>query len=101
MVYKDAGEILYSELIIDELKLEYTYKQIKEILNIQAETRKVQASVNQVQEAEILGRVRSVGFGDAMHIVLTRDNNAILVTRDKHFINLSDIAVIKKPEEII
>ena len=30
-----------------------------------------------------------------------RDNNAIVVTRDKHFDKLRKIVPIKKPEEII
>jgi predicted nucleic acid-binding protein len=70
-------------------------------MNTDTKTRKVSASKNQIREAEILGRVRGVGFGDAMHVVFARDSNAILITRDKHFIDFTDIATIRKPEELI
>lgn len=33
--------------------------------------------------------------------ILSRDNGAILITRDNHFQDLTDIAIIKKPEEVI
>lgn len=35
------------------------------------------------------------------HVILARDNNAIMVTRDEHFYKLTDIVSVKKPEELI
>lgn len=38
--------------------------------------------------------LRKGGFADALHVILARDNNAILVTRDEHFIDLTVITRI-------
>ena len=38
---------------------------------------------------------------DALHALIAKDNNAILVTYDKHFQKLSEIIKPKKPDEII
>ncbi len=56
---------------------------------------------NQLKEASVLCKKRNVAFGDALHSILAKDNNAIMITRDKHFLNLLDIVIIKKPEELI
>lgn len=58
-------------------------------------------SESQAKEAAILCKQRKVAFGDALHAILARDNNAIMVTRDKHFLGLADIAEVKKPEDLI
>jgi predicted nucleic acid-binding protein len=55
----------------------------------------------QVDEARRISRDRSVSRGDALHAVLARDNNAIIITRDKHFEVLYDIVKSLKPEEAI
>lgn len=55
----------------------------------------------QIQEAQIIGKIRKVGGADALHAILARDNDAILVTRDAHYLDLTDITTIKKPEDII
>ena len=43
----------------------------------------------------------NIPFGDALHAVLARDNNAILVARDHHFEEIQHIIKAKKPEELI
>ena len=62
---------------------------------------KVLISKEQAKEATILCKKRKVPFGDALHAILARDNKAIMVTRDKHFKKLKDIAEIKKPEDLL
>jgi len=61
----------------------------------------VNISESQIKESAILCKKKEVAFGDALHAVLARDNKAIMVTRDKHFIELNHIAEIKKPEDLI
>ncbi|MBI5002306.1 PIN domain-containing protein [Candidatus Woesearchaeota archaeon] len=100
-IEEDNGFILYSNLIVHELKKEYNETQIKELFSVTIKLREVPISKIQVQEARMINQIRKVGFADAMHVVLARDNNAILVTRDNHFIDLTDIAPIKKPEELL
>ncbi len=38
---------------------------------------------------------------DALHAVLSRDNGAVLITRDAHFELLSFMVEVKKPENLI
>ena len=61
----------------------------------------VEVKENQLKEARKINRERNIPFKDALHAILARDNCAILVTRDHHFEELQDIAVCKKPEEIL
>jgi len=42
-----------------------------------------------------------VPAGDALHAIVARDNDLILVTRDRHFRKLEDISKHYKPEELI
>jgi predicted nucleic acid-binding protein len=48
----------------------------------------------QEDEAELLAEGRDVPRPDALHAVLARDNNSILVTKDKHFLSLKDVCSI-------
>lgn len=55
----------------------------------------------QKDEAKIIAKERNLPPGDVLHSILARDNNLILITRDKHFNELTDISRSYKPEEII
>lgn len=101
---KNEDLILYSESVIEELKIKYSDEEIVKILNIinkRDSLVKVNICENQLREAAILCKQRSIAFGDALHAVLARDNKAVLITRDKHFLELLDIADVKKPEDLI
>lgn len=56
------------------------------------------------EEKEIAKKLaiqRDVPRGDSLHAILSRDNEAQLISRDEHFERLKDITVAEKPEEII
>ncbi|MBU0472414.1 MAG: hypothetical protein KKF89_04215 [Nanoarchaeota archaeon] len=55
----------------------------------------------QFTEAKMIAKQRSLPKGDVLHTIIARDNDAILVTRDKHFKKLEDISPHYKPENII
>ena len=96
--------ILYSDFVVEELKVKYSEAEITRIFEIISKRNlliKAEISKTQAKEAAKLCRERKVSFGDALHAVLARDNSAIMVTRDRHFLELDDIAEIKKPEELI
>jgi len=96
--------ILYSDFVIKELKIKYSEEEINNIFEIISKRNlllKINISKSQIKEAVKLSKERKVAFGDALHVILSRDNNAIMVTRDNHFLELIDIAKIKKPEELI
>ena len=97
--------VLYSELVLEELKIEYKVQEIEkycfESLKDMKLLEKVLISDRQVEEARKISRERNVPRGDALHAVLARDNNAVVVTRDNHFELLKGIVKSSKPEEII
>ena len=52
------------------------------------------------EEAKKIATERNIPVGDALHAIIARDNNLVLVTRDKHFENIEDISKHFKPEEL-
>ena len=96
--------VLYSDFVLHELSIEYSTSEIGKIFEIVSRHGllvKVGVSSIQKKEATSLGRVRKVSFGDALHAVLARDNSAVMVTRDRHFLELMDIVEVRKPEELL
>lgn len=103
-IKENKDRIVYSDLIIKELSIKYNPEDIKKIFEIISEKDlliKADYNNKQIQEAEKLAKKYSIPKGDALHTVLARDNDAILVTRDMHFNELSKIVKVKKPEEIL
>ncbi|MBI3026645.1 PIN domain-containing protein [Candidatus Woesearchaeota archaeon] len=49
------------------------------------------ATEKQREEAKKIAEERNVPAGDALHAIIARDNDLILVTRDSHFRKLEDI----------
>ena len=102
-VLDDEKKILYSDLVIKELSGHFDIKTINNILNIASGRElleKVEINKNQTKEAFEIKKKLNVPFGDALHAILARDNNAVMVTRDKHFLEF-DFVAVKKPEELI
>ena len=103
-ILENKEYIIISDFVVEELKIDYSEEGINNILEI-ADKRdlllKADISKLQVKEASILCKQRGVAFGDALHAILARDNNAVMITRDKHFEELRDIVDIKKPEELV
>ncbi len=96
--------ILYSDTLPKELSIDFSFNEIGKILEIatsKGALQKASISENQKKEAAILSKNRGVSYCDALHAVLARDYEAILVARDNHFLQLTDITIAKKPEELI
>ncbi|MBU2639074.1 MAG: type II toxin-antitoxin system VapC family toxin [Nanoarchaeota archaeon] len=97
-----GGKIIVSVFLLKELERYYPLDEIRgmtflfEGLMIKAEV-----SDAQIKEAKSLSKERNVPFGDAIHAVVARDNNAIIVSRDRHFMLLADICNVIPPEKII
>ncbi len=95
-------KVLYSDLTVDELSAAYGKETINKLFKDEVELlEKVEIKEHQVKEAAKLSKKHNIPFGDVLHGILARDNNAIMVTRDHHFEKLSDIVSIKKPEDLI
>ena len=104
IIIKYRSLILYSDLVIEELREKYSDQEIDELYEFPKKYNlllKVNISQSQTNEAKKLSKQRHVPYADALHAILARDNNAVVVTRDKHFNSLRDIVKIYKPEELI
>ncbi len=96
-------KVMYSDLVVSELLNYFDRDKIKEIFSIVKNDflEKVDIKKHHGEEAFDLKEKEGIPFGDALHAVLAKENNAILVTRDKHFRKLLKIVKIRKPEELI
>ena len=94
--------LIISDILLKELKDYYSDSEIIDLLNrFKIKQLKVESTEKQMAEAKILAKMRGIPGADAHHVILARDNNAIMVTRDHHFDSLHDIVEIKKPEDLI
>jgi len=59
------------------------------------------SSSEQRGEAKKIAQERDLPPGDVLHALIARDNNLVLITRDKHFLKLQDLSVCYKPEQLI
>lgn len=97
-----GNNLLISNFLLEELENFATKDKIINLLHPFKESLvPVEYNENQMREAILIARKRNLPKGDALHAILARDNGAILVTRDRHFEELTDIAIPKKPEELI
>lgn len=96
--------IIFNDIIVDELGKKFDLDEIQEmfaILSAIGTLARVELSLDQVKEANRLGLERGIPVSDATHAISARENDAILVSQDKHFQVLSDIVSVKRPEDII
>ena len=94
--------IALTDFLIKELETLYSVAEIngmfKPFENI---IKKIISTEKQREEAKKIAKERGVPAGDALHAIVARDNDIILVTRDRHFRKMEDISKHYKPEELI
>ncbi|MCX6695507.1 MAG: PIN domain-containing protein [Candidatus Altiarchaeota archaeon] len=102
MEHKDT--VCYSNLVVNELKKKFSEelieKQLFRPLRKAGVLEEVGVSREQMSEARKIASKKNVPVGDALHAILSRDNNAVLVSRDAHCDMLQDIVEVHKPEEV-
>jgi len=87
-----------------ELSKNYSYEEIEvifELIDSVNLLRRIKVREDQFGEAAKLRTERRVPFGDALNAVVARDLSAVVITRDHHFEDLQDIAISKKPEDLV
>ncbi|MBI4439897.1 PIN domain-containing protein [Candidatus Woesearchaeota archaeon] len=102
-VTENNDKIVYSDIIVLELgiagysphEIEGLFREIGPILLFTESTEK------QVRKAKDLSNKRNLPQGDALHALISRDCRATLVTLDRHFKKLLDIAEPTMPQDII
>ena len=102
-IIKRKDTLLYSDLIIRELKKDYDEKEVNDMLNFLFLTnilKKVEMKKEEFLKAKKIAEERDLPTPDAFHAILARNNKAILISQDKHLQELKDIVEVMKPEEI-
>lgn len=101
----ENGEfILYSDWHLNELKkLGYVIEDFNKMLSVAkpAKIQRVHIYREQREEARKLALQRKIPPGDALHAILARDNEAILVSRDEDFARLKDVCETNMPEILL
>lgn len=99
---KKACKVLYSSLVVQELKSDYSQERIAEVFSsFRHFLVDVPISNEQIAEArKIASSVKEAHLKDIMHAILARDNCAVMITRDKHFDALMHLVEVSKPEDI-
>jgi predicted nucleic acid-binding protein len=57
----------------------------------------IEETIVQLQEGKKLEKILNIPFADAVHAINARDNNSILITKDKHFQKLKSIKTSYSP----
>ena len=95
-------KLILTDLIIKELQNYYSIPEINGMIKPFEEIiEKIIGTKTQGDEAIKIANERKLPYGDVLHSIIARDNNLILVTRDRHFKELQDISKSYKPEELI
>ena len=97
-----GGKVVYSNLIVEELSKTYKIHKIFKLFNRESKSLiKVYANKSQINQAIILSKEFNIPPPDGLHCLLARDNNAMVITRDRHFKKLSGFVLVRKPEDLI
>ncbi len=99
---KYGYRVLYSDLVVQELRSDYSKEKLAAVFfPFKHFLEEVQISSEQVSEARrISSTVEGTHVKDVLHAILARDNEAVMITRDKHFDVLVQIVEVEKPEDI-
>lgn len=94
--------IVITDFLVEELKRGYTLEELDVLINpFKHLIIKITVKPGQKKEAIEISKQRKLPKGDALHAIVARDYCLILITRDRHFKLLMDIAEYYKPEQLI
>lgn len=102
-IISEGSVIIYSDLVEEELSAKISSDEAKQIMSIVPEENLlyVEASPEQIIDATEFSKKFKIPAKDALHARIAMDNNAVLITRDKHFYDIAKKVKIKKPEDLI
>jgi len=102
-IIAEEGLFLITDALIEELENFYSFTELERLFKIVPVDLMVLLGSNkyQVEEALQTSKQMHIPRKDALHAILARDNDAVLITRDKHFDNLPVQFEVKKPEDLI
>ncbi len=105
-IEQENNIILVSGFVVKELSfvLKEEFEKKKQLFDDTSQFKKVSASSGDYANARKLESASKfeISFFDCMHIVLSKKNNATLITRDRKLINFAcNHCSVARPEEII
>ena len=103
-VIKNKITLSYSEFIIRELKRDYSSDEIQLMLNFLFISKilvNVEVTKKDYFESKKISDELDIPPGDALHALIAKKSNSILVSQDNHMQKLKHLVEVKKPEEII
>lgn len=103
-IAKEGSQVIISDILLNELKTrysDYTLGLMFELISDEETMIDIKYTEKQFDEAKLISRTKNIPLYDALHAILARDNDAILVSRDKHFFEILDLVEIKKPEDLL
>lgn len=102
LIRANKDKITVTDFLIKELEAIYSMEQIRGMMMpFEDVLSKIISSEKQRSEAKKISAERNIPKGDALHAVMARDCSARLISRDKHFRLLKDVAEHYFPEELI
>lgn len=97
---KNFKNIIYTtDITIQELKGKLSNDEIFSLFR-PFKIRTIFSSKKQFEESFVISNKLKIPKGDALHAIIARDNNLMIITRDKHFKQIN-FCKSKKPEELI
>lgn len=95
--------IVYSDAIVQELgKLGYGFFELeRKFSDFLPLLLFAEYSLRQMAHAREIAKRREVPLFDVLHALIAKEHNAILVSRDRDFRQLSDIVTCRSPEEVM
>ena len=101
LIKLQGHKVIISDHLIQEIKSRFWMESIQIVFGrLGGSIERVSHNIDQASEARQVRKNVRVPYGDVLHAILARDCSAILVTRDKHFKKLADIAIAFRPEEL-
>jgi len=103
-IIKKKDIILFNDKIISELRKDYSLDEINSMLNLLFLTgtvKKVRISDAALALCFEIAEERGIPSGDALNAIVAGEEDAIMVSQDKHYQLLTDFCVVKKPEQVI
>ena len=102
LIKTKGHKLAISDILLKELSMNYSLEQVNGMMKLfENIIEKIISTREQCLEARKLSENRRLPYGDALHAILARDHDLILITRDNDFRRLADIAPHWRPEDII
>ncbi|MFH1511282.1 MAG: hypothetical protein ABIF10_06325 [Candidatus Woesearchaeota archaeon] len=94
------SRLVLTDFLQRELEVNYSVPEINCMFKMFEKITLVSTS-KQRSEAKTIAEERNVPPGDMLFAIVARDNDVKLVSRDRHFNCLKDIAEYSRPEDLL